>query len=141
MKQLIRSGKFTDLYENFIFPSGQLDEMMIDAHEFSYKGEMYDIVSIQQDGALVKVCCIRDDKEKQLISEFGKHLAGNQKSNTTSPSGNSTASLLKFLQGAFLTSCTQDEFYRNEVSLLYLYKPSIYQSPVSSRLYPPPKTA
>ena len=140
MKQLIRSGKFTEQYENFVFSAGQLDELMVDAHEFLFEGKMYDIVSIQHDGAMMKVCCIRDDREKKLISEFGKYLSGNHASNTSSPTGNNTASLLKFLQGAFLTSCPQNEFYRQEVSLIFIYKLCIYQSPASSRLYPPPKT-
>jgi hypothetical protein len=139
MKQLIRSGKFTDQYENFVFSSGELDELMVDAHEFLFEGKMYDIVSIQHDGAMVKVCCIRDDREKKLISEFGKYLSGNQTSNSSSPTGNNTASLLKFLQGAFLTSCPQNEFYRLEIPLIFIYQLCIYQSPSSSRLYPPPK--
>ena len=140
MKQLIRSGKFTDQYENFVFSSGELDEMMVDAHEFLFEGKMYDIVSIQHDGAMVKVCCIRDDREKKLISEFGKYLSGNQTSNSSSPTGNNTASLLKFLQGAFFFFFPQNEFYRHVVSMIFIYKLCIYQPPASSRLYPPPKT-
>lgn len=141
VKELIQSGRFKGQYETFIFSAAALRSMMVDSHEFSYNGNMYDIISAQQHDEWVTVRCIRDDREKALIDQFSKYLSGNQHSGSGSGSGNNTTTLFKFLQSVFLTSHEQFTCYRQEALMTSVFKVCIYQSPPSYRFYPPPETA
>lgn len=140
MKQLIRSGMFSAQYETFTFAPAQLELLKVEPHEFVYGGKMYDIVKTSSDGELVTVICIQDEREKELISQFSKYLSHSASSHQSPGQGNSTASLLHFLQTVFITPCSQLTVINEIAAQGSFYQLTIYQWPASTLFNPPPES-
>ena len=138
MKKLIRSGKFTDHYETMQFSAQRFEKLKVDAHEFVFEGKMYDIVKIVDEGILITVTCILDEKEKELISKLGNYLYKNQSSQENS--GSSSVSLLKFLQSVFIAAPAGMVPANQSVLLPSFYLLCIYQCPLSAVINPPPES-
>lgn len=48
-----------------------------DEHEFSFNGEMYDVIEKTTEGNHIFIRCIPDKKETSLINEYQKHNKNN----------------------------------------------------------------
>ncbi|MEP7129296.1 MAG: hypothetical protein ABI729_10525 [Chitinophagales bacterium] len=49
-----------------------------DDHEFLYKSEMYDVVSVEENGNLIIYTCYHDENEARAISELVDHVKNNK---------------------------------------------------------------
>ncbi|MEO6165921.1 MAG: hypothetical protein ABIO46_11385 [Chitinophagales bacterium] len=138
MKKLIRNGKFTDHYETLSFTEQQFEKLKIDDHEFLYDGKMYDIVKIVAEGASLTITCILDEKEKELIGKLGNYLYKNQSSHENA--GNSSGSLLKFLDTVFIGVPGSTVTAGQSAILSSFYRLYFYQCPLSAVINPPPES-
>lgn len=81
-----------------LFPSKEIATLEWEgSNEFRYRGEMYDVISIEKINDHFLVRCVADSKETTLLSQY---LKAQQQSGNNAP----TKSILKLLNVYFLPS-------------------------------------
>jgi hypothetical protein len=109
-------------------------------NEFSYKGEMYDIIMTEQseDGKLV-FYCYADKKEKHLLVQFEQHVKRH-----IALEGNTSQKhekIVKCLVKDYLPVETHESVLNSCVDISYSIKMISYESFFPSKKSPPPKLA
>ena len=73
-KRNLRRKVDPSLTEQFSFPlestTGEEMPVWVDKHEFTYRGEMYDVIEKKVDGGRLLIRCLNDKKEKELIGHY-----------------------------------------------------------------------
>lgn len=73
-KRNLRRKVDPSLTEDFSFPllqtSGEEMPVWVDTHEFTYRGEMYDVIEKKVEGGRMLIRCLNDKKEKELIGIY-----------------------------------------------------------------------
>ena len=78
------------------FSTEEIDQLdWEEKDEFRYKGEMYDVVSMEKKGDKVIIFCLTDKKEKALKQAFAE-------THRQAPDKNTSGSIFKFLKAPFL---------------------------------------
>lgn len=99
--------------------------------EFRYKGELYDIVTVQRDADSIRVFALKDDRENKLE----KQLAEIHPTHPTSSS--STISVLKFFSVFFIPDRENKSIQKlSAVQYASIMKASFY--PAHREVYTPP---
>ena len=134
MKQLIRSGRFSEQYETFHFSKNEFAKQKVNESELIVEKKIYDIVRIIEEASTVTVICIHDEKEEALLGYLQMAVNANS-SNEHSPA----ASLLQFLDTVFIISPDIHQYKSEEDSFLVPYCLTIYQAPAAAMGNPPPE--
>jgi hypothetical protein len=98
--------------------------------EFTYRGNMYDVVTVTEKNGKTLLKCINDIREKKLIRDFAKNAESSQKAR-------------KLINNISLTYIFQEEFYHNinETSNHEYYtRPNDLASKIIEIADPPPKS-
>ncbi len=109
----------------------------LDKKEFSFKGNMYDVVHKQTDGDFIIYKCVNDTQEKILFAGLDKQLKNSM--NKDSNKSKTLNLLLKFNILYFNPSKLQlnTDFYTAE--LTYHFKPKYFYNLSKEILTPPPQ--
>jgi hypothetical protein len=97
--------------------------------EFTYRGDMYDVVKVIEKNGTRYFHCINDTKENKLIREFAKRAESSQKAR-------------RLLSNISLTYIFQEEFYDNIIETSdheYYTQPFNLTSKIKDTSDPPPK--
>lgn len=121
-----------NLREELVFNSGDIRSLkwIKKQKEFIYRGQMFDVVKITATGKQLHYYCIKDAKEKKLISEFRKRSRS---------SGQSNKIIRKLTQSHFIISSLPSKTFRHMYACCYGQPACLYFSPFCSTSSPPPK--
>lgn len=110
----------------------------IDKHEFTYKGEMYDVISQKVEGDRLVIRCLNDKKEKELMEHY-KDLV---KREFDQRSKKKATLLLKLISTGILSGpdCTQQVAATASPRNMDRRRPSLLQTSADV-LTPPPQAA
>lgn len=132
MKAYLKKAEHSDI-ATFTFNEEQLRSLSWeDDHEFSYKGEMYDVIEKTSHGDKTVIRCISDKKETALIKDF--------QMKTKEQSSQKNNSLSKLLSLQFVATKPIDNSFETAVSIQHysLVSESIAQQ-IRNILTPPPQ--
>ena len=139
MKEMIRSGLFSDHYVHLTFPASQFASLQMEDDEFVWNNDRYDIVKMVAAGSNVVITCIQDTKESALMNNAVSYLGNENSSKPKTAAGNNTITLLKLLQAVFVVPASDKApAERSSVQVLTAHLP-IYQIPGILIFTPPPE--
>lgn len=106
-----------------------------DENEFYYRGEMYDVLCVEQNGTQSVIRCVADHKESALVDQYYKTQQG---VNDNAP----IKSIKKLMSADFLPTVPSDAFVtvaekRKELADLIPFLPTVVQTIQT----PPPQVA
>ncbi len=122
------------------FEKSQINSLQwLKKNEFSYKGDMYDIVlkEIGQDGKIYYYCFL-DKKEKHLLVQLEKHVSRNSADNDKNQK--SERNFIKNLAKDFFAVENQFLITSNAIELDFIAIVSDYHSLIPTKEAPPPKS-
>ncbi|RYD78723.1 MAG: hypothetical protein EOP53_10755 [Sphingobacteriales bacterium] len=95
-----------------------------DEHEFSYKGEMYDVVRTEKTGNTITFYCLNDKKEKQLFANLNQSVKQNSAENPFQKSSKlfNTFCKLEFISTEKLSPVLQDFTIQNIFSPYHIWR-------------------
>lgn len=142
IKTAIKQGVPENELHCFRFPTDKnLQKRMgikwLEKKEFSYKGNMYDVVHKQVDGDFVIYKCVNDTQEKVLFAGLDKQLKNAM--NKESKNSKTLNLLLKFnILYIYQTKLQLNpDFSSSEMT--YIYKPKYFYNLSKEILTPPPQ--
>lgn len=146
MKALLKSGWEKEETEIFKIPKRKLLQSgfkKIDEREFTYGGNLYDIISEQISGDTLVIHCIHDVREQRLKEQVAAHISS-QLSHENSPFKKQHQAV-KF---ALKNIVQEISFFKNLV-FICTYTVMFFKnftaarvfSPISETPFPPPKSS
>lgn len=142
IKTAIKQGVPESELASFRLPSNRIlqEKMGIrwkEDHEFSYKGNMYDVVNTQTDGDFVILKCINDTQEKTLFAGLENQVKSTMNTEQTK------SKTLNILQKFNLLYYTQKTLHlektQNEFQFAFKFHPAYYYNLNQDVITPPPQ--
>jgi hypothetical protein len=98
---------------SFALQNGKVNDAdfeQLEEDEFSYKGEMYDVVRTEKTGNTITFYCLNDKKESRLFADLQQFIKQNSAENPFQKSSKlfNTFCKLEFISSEKLTSILQD---------------------------------
>jgi hypothetical protein len=142
MKNLIRTGYFSDQHEQFVItnPQGDPDFQWAEKGEFRYHGKLYDLISMDVKGSTIIVTGINDKKEEQLIAKHDQFRTLITGTNSTERAKNAHAIQNLVIKQALLRNfCIQPPANSSQV-IFYDPVPDLKSIAITPSS-PPPRSA
>jgi hypothetical protein len=142
-KDLISAvGNRAQLLERFVFHVQDITSILDwkDAHEFSYQGRMFDVVSSKKTKDSIYLICWPDNKESQINQQL--QFLVNQTLHQNTQRNHSKNQLIVFLSSWYWEKSRLEAFYPKSLCLLFIHgkvrlSPKIYLELPT----PPPRVA
>lgn len=115
---------------------GSLDFKWIHSHEFTYNGDMYDIVQKKETDKQLIVYVINDTKEKKLEEDFEKRVHKNSSEDTNRPTENNI-NVNSISEPVCSEELYQAVDFKHNFYCIYI---SLYKSFLPDIPSPPPKS-
>ena len=142
IKTAIKQGVPDSELAYFRFPvNKKIQEKMgirwLESNEFTYKGNMYDVVHKQYDGEFIIFKCVNDTQEKILFTGLNKQVKNTMNND---PAKSKTLNLLQKFSFVYITQSKDNNgIIRKEVLRSYYYKPKYFYNLPIEVITPPPQ--
>ncbi len=142
IKTAIKRGVPDSELAQFRFPNDKnLQEKMgirwLESHEFTYMGNMYDVVHSKTEGNFIIYKCVNDTQEKILFSGLSKQVKNTMNND---PAKSKTLNLLQKFNFVYITqSIVYSSIFNKEINRSYFFKQKYFYNLSKEVITPPPQ--